>query len=277
MDPVTPFALVLSTIVAPAFLRVLPGGADVAGATDSELVQRVTEGDRPAGDALVARHIPHLLRRAQRLLGPTADAEDVVQDAFYEALRDLGRLDDPARFGPWVHKITIHQVHRRFRRRKLLRALGMLPATDDQTLSRLVPDGADPTIRAQLSELDALLATRAPQDRLAWMLRHVEGLQLDEIAQQMGCSLATVKRSIARVQKMVTQHFGQDLFEEKDQCHPDLSSNGRSSPSSKSSTRRSRQVAFAPSSCGDSSNAQRFTDAPQLGWLDWPHARLCSW
>lgn len=109
----TPFALALSAIVAPTFLRVLPGGAEVAIATDSELVQRATEGDRHACDALVARHIAAVLRRAQRLLGPTADAEDVVQDAFYEALRDLSRLEDKSRFGAWVQKIAIHHVHRR--------------------------------------------------------------------------------------------------------------------------------------------------------------------
>ena len=213
----TPFALALSAIVAPTFLRVLPGGAEVAIATDSELVQRATEGDRHACDALVARHIAAVLRRAQRLLGPTADAEDVVQDAFYEALRDLSRLEDKSRFGAWVQKIAIHHVHRRFRRRKLRRALGISSSTDDQALSQLVADRADTSVRAQLSQLDALLAHQAPRDRLAWMLRHVEGLLLDEVAQQLDISLATAKRGIARVQTKVTQRFGPELFVEEPQ------------------------------------------------------------
>jgi RNA polymerase sigma-70 factor (ECF subfamily) len=208
------FSLCLQSILAPVPLRVLPGGADGLSPSDENLVARAKVGDRGACEALVARHIPAVLARAQHLLGRTADAEDVVQDAFIEALRDLAKLQEPARFGAWVKKIAVHQVHRRFRRKKLRRALGLLSQEDDQVLSQLAQDHSDPSVRAQLAEVDVLLAGQSPRDRLAWMLRHVEGLSLPEVAAQMGCSLATAKRSIARVHRCVTAHFGGEIFSE---------------------------------------------------------------
>jgi RNA polymerase sigma-70 factor, ECF subfamily len=211
------YALALWAIAAPAFLRVLPGGVEVTGESDAELVARAKTGDRIASDALVARHLPTVLARAERLMGRNADSEDVVQDAFFEALRDLSHLDDPARFGPWVQKIAVHQVHRRFRRLRLLRVLGITAESGDQILSQLVPDHSDPSIRAQLRELDAVLGGQGPRDRLAWMLRHVEGLRLDEVAQHLDISLATTKRCIARVQGVVEETFGPNLFAEDTQ------------------------------------------------------------
>lgn len=197
-------------------LRVLPGGADTTTPTDEELVALVQKGDRQAADALVGRHLDLVLLRATRLLGLGPDAEDAVQDAFCEALRDLNQLQDAHRFGAWVGKIAVHQVHRRFRRRRLRKALGLLSASDEQVLSRQVPDTSDPSVKAQLSEVDRILASHAPRDRLAWMLRHVEGLSLPEVAEQLGCSLATGKRSIARVQALLNEHFTQDIFPENE-------------------------------------------------------------
>lgn len=210
-----PFS-VLSGAIGPPVLKVLAGGGQAAPAvSDEELVARALAGDRLSCDVLVARHLPKLLARTRRLLGYGADAEDVVQDAFVEALRDLSKLREPRLFGGWVAKIAVHQVHRRFRRHRLRRTLGLVSDEMDSVLERQVQSGADPSVRAQLCELDAVLSGQKPRDRLAWMLRHVEGLSLPEVAEQVGCSLATVKRSLVVVQAAVAERFGAPIFEEE--------------------------------------------------------------
>lgn len=176
--------------------------------SDEELVRRAAGGDREASGELISRHITPVLKRAQRLLGRSAEAEDVVQDAFYEALRDLAKLKEPARFGAWVGSIAVHQVHRRFRRRRLQLSLGLLAPGQDRVLSELSSSHSDPSVRAQLAQIDEILMRQAPRDRLAWMLRHVEGLSLKDVAEQTGCSLATSKRQISRVQLLIDQQLG---------------------------------------------------------------------
>src|SRR5687767_14795025 len=92
---------------------------------DSVLVERSLTGDRWAEEMLYRRHAAALLGLCTRLLRDGADAEDVVQDAFVDALEELATLREPAQFRKWLTGIAVHKVHRRLRRRKLLRALGL--------------------------------------------------------------------------------------------------------------------------------------------------------
>src|SRR5262245_7401491 len=92
--------------------------------TDGELVARVLSGDRVAAEALYRRHVDEIDALVTRLLSNRADAEEVVQETFAIALDRLGRLREPAAVRGWIAQIAVHQVHRRYRRRRLLRAFG---------------------------------------------------------------------------------------------------------------------------------------------------------
>jgi RNA polymerase sigma-70 factor (ECF subfamily) len=169
--------------------------------SDGELVERGIAGERFALQLLYRRHVAPVSERVTRLLARSAEAEDVVQDAFVAAFRDLGKLSDPSRFGPWLMRIAVHQAHRRFRRRRLLARLGLDSGVDDARLARVVDPSASPETRAELAELDARLARLPVVLRLAWMLRHVEGCGLEDLAEQCGCSLATAKRRIQQAEE----------------------------------------------------------------------------
>jgi RNA polymerase sigma-70 factor, ECF subfamily len=173
----------------------LPGSSG-SSVSDAELVARGIAGERFALQLLYRRHVGLVSERVTRLLARSAEAEDVVQDAFVAAFRDLGKLSDPMRFGPWLMRIAVHQAHRRFRRRRLLARLGFDAGVDDAQLAQVADPGARPDVRAELAQLDARLARLPVALRLAWMLRHVEGCGLEELAEQCGCSLATAKRRI---------------------------------------------------------------------------------
>jgi RNA polymerase sigma-70 factor (ECF subfamily) len=134
------------------------------------------------------------------------DAEDIVQETFLEALSSLPALSDPAAFRPWLLRIAVHKCHRRFRRRKLLRALGLDRGADDVTLGALAARGASPEQHAELSRLDALLHALPERERTTWVLRHVHGHELTEVARLTGVSLATTKRVLDRAQRRVGAH-----------------------------------------------------------------------
>ncbi len=171
--------------------------------SDGSLVARARAGDRAAVDALFRRHTTTVLRLSMRLVGRRQDAEDVAQDALAVAIDELHALRETEAFGRWLAQITVRQAHRYFRRRKLKRLLGLDRGYDDATLESLARDDASPETRAELANIDAVLRSIDGADRVAWILRVVEGEQLEAVAALCDCSLATAKRRIAAAQERI--------------------------------------------------------------------------
>ena len=176
---------------------------------DATLVARAREGAEWARTALFNRHAPAIMGFLTRLLWSTADAEDAAQDAFVEALRDLDALRNPADFGRWLRRIAVHQAHRRFRRRRFLTALGFDGTPLDATLEQLADERVSPEDRAELMLVQKALQKLSTAERSAWVLRHVEGLELTEVADALGVSLATAKRKLTAAAEGMARFTGQ--------------------------------------------------------------------
>jgi RNA polymerase sigma-70 factor, ECF subfamily len=185
----------------PAGVR--PGAGVGTGAEDAALVAAALRAEPRAEEQLYRRHAPAVIAIATRLLGRTAEAEDVAQDSFVLAFERLSQLERPAQFRGWVIRIAVSQVHRRFRRRKLLRALGLDRGEDDAGLANLALPSLDPERRADLARLDVALRRLPAADRVAFVLRHVEGYEHAEAAALCECSLATIKRRLQRAEDHV--------------------------------------------------------------------------
>ncbi len=181
---------------------------------DATLVERARAGDRWAEDALVRRHFGAVVSTVARLLGDPHEAEDVVQDTFASALAELGALREPSVVRSWLLQIAVRKVHRRFRKRRLLRLLGLASGEPEGGLASFASEDASPEVRAELALLDRALAGLAPAERIAWTLRRVEGMQLEDVARSCDCSLATVKRRIAAADRRVRAHVRLDDAEE---------------------------------------------------------------
>src|SRR3954467_2591736 len=122
---------------------------DLSADTDeSALVERARNGATTAQGELFRRYAPRLLPMLIRLLSSHSDAEDAMQDTFMSAFATLGQLKDVAAFGGWLRQIAVHQAHRRFRRRRLFRVLGLDRHVPDATLGELVDASASPELRA---------------------------------------------------------------------------------------------------------------------------------
>lgn len=164
---------------------------------DAELVRRAQNGDKWAEEALYRRHVRAVTNAVTRLLGRTGDADDVIQDTFLRALERIDDLRDGVAFRAWIQRIAVTLCHRRFRRRKLLRAFGLDRGDDDATLAAHALEGSRPDLAAELREIDRALEGLSVASRSAWILHRVEGWTLEETADALSVSLATAKRRLS--------------------------------------------------------------------------------
>jgi RNA polymerase sigma-70 factor, ECF subfamily len=173
-------------------------------AEDAQLVERALAGDRGAEEAIYKRHVGYVAGMVLRLLVDQAETEDIVQDTFALALQELPRLRQRSSLRAWLAQIAVSQVHRRFRRRRLLRLLGLDRSEDPAAaLERIAAPDASPDVRSELAFLGRLLHELPIAQCIAWSLRYVEGATLEEVASACACSLATAKRRIAAADKQV--------------------------------------------------------------------------
>lgn len=161
-------------------------------------------GESWAQEALFRRYARMVNGLAFRVLGRDADVDDLVQDSFLEAFKNLDRLENPQVFGSWLGSIVVRTASKRLRRRSLLTRLGLRrsqPIEADEIISPTAPPDVRPELRAIYSCLDGM----HHESRLALVLHRVEGMSLPEAAEALGVSLSTVKRRLAAAEKKLAQ------------------------------------------------------------------------
>lgn len=197
----------------PAALRVLRPDAAASGADpidDAELVRRALAGDEWAEAAIYRRHATRLANLAARLLGRREDVMDVLQDVFMDAFAELDTLRDPSALRGWLVRRTVNKIHKRFRRRKLRRLLGLDQGADELTLSSLASAECSPELRLELARIEDVLRTLPTRHRIAWVLHRVEGETLPAVAEACGTSLATAKRDVHAAQAAIDAHLAEE-------------------------------------------------------------------
>jgi RNA polymerase sigma-70 factor (ECF subfamily) len=161
-------------------------------------VLRAQAGHLAAQEVLFRRHLAPLRQRVYRLLGPDAEIDDVVQEAFLRAFEGISRLAEPRAFGAWLSTIAVHLADRRLRRRRLLRRLGFVPSDDRNDATQAVASPAvSPAVAAEARVVYSMLDRLPTEARVAFLLARVEGMTVPEVAAQMALSERTVKRRIA--------------------------------------------------------------------------------
>jgi RNA polymerase sigma-70 factor (ECF subfamily) len=178
-------------------------------ATDAHDVIEAQAGDELAFRRLVERHGRGVFQLAFRLTGSEPDAEDIVQDAFLKAYRELKRFEARSSFRTWLHRITVNCSYDLLRQRPRHAAERLDDAGDEQG-SGIEPE-ADETSRPDRLAYGTEVSDRVrtaldlltPAERAAFVLRHFEGRSLDEIGESLGLRLGATKHSVFRaVQKM---------------------------------------------------------------------------
>jgi len=178
-------------------------GRGTAGPSDTALVVAARAGEAWAHEALFRRYAPMANGMAFRLMGRDADVDDLVQDAFAVAFGRLDSLDDPQAFAAWLGSIVVRTAGKVIRRRVLMEKLGLRRRGEPIDIDAIASRVCGPEVAAELRGIYERVE-RLPADlRIAFLLRRVEGMELEEVARATGVSLATTKRRIAAAQQAV--------------------------------------------------------------------------
>ena len=178
--------------------------------TDSAAVALAREGNSDAFWGLVERHSRAIYRLAHRMTGNPQDAEDVVQETFLKAYRQLGRFESRANFSTWLHRIAVNCSIDLIRSRKHqetghdaadLDLLDSAAGTDDQ---RVDPSPERLMLSTEVQErVGRAMEGLTHMERAAFVLRHFEGQSIEEISRALGLKANAAKHSIFRaVRKM---------------------------------------------------------------------------
>jgi RNA polymerase sigma-70 factor (ECF subfamily) len=173
--------------------RAAPGGAhDVTprGAQDSDLIVRVRKGDVEGFNLLVSRWEKRVFNYLLRLTGNPDDSLDLSQDVFLKAYQNIRKLDDAARFGPWLFRIAHNEAYSRFRKYRPEVAAPESEASETSFFERQTAPGiAVDLALAVAGALDRL----NPEQREAVVLKIYQGFKFDEMAEILDCPVSTVK------------------------------------------------------------------------------------
>lgn len=166
------------------------------GPSDAALVIAARARESWAEQALFARHAAWVLSLAQRMLGRAEDAEELLQDAFVRAFGHLHELDNPQAFAAWLSTLAVRLAQKRLRRQRMFVRLG-LRSNDSIDVEGLIASNAPPDVACELSAIYSIISDMSAQERIALVLRRVEGMELAEVAERMQLSVATVKRRLS--------------------------------------------------------------------------------
>jgi RNA polymerase sigma-70 factor (ECF subfamily) len=171
---------------------------------DAGIARVLLEGDHRAPRLVWQRFAPMVHRMLKRAFGPEHEIDDLVQEVFLTLFKRVHTLREPQALQAFVISITAHMIRYELRRKAALRWLrfGDIPdaAAADSDL-----DSREAVVR-----LYRILDRQGSEDRTVFTLRYLEGLELVDVSQALGVSLATTKRRVARAWRRVVTSARRD-------------------------------------------------------------------
>lgn len=162
--------------------------------SDADLARGFIAGDPWAIAQTWHRFAPMVLMMARRALGSKSEAEDVAQETFHRLFRKAKTLREPEKFRSFIYSFAVRTLRAELHRRKLR---SWLSFDAPEALVDIGSRSLDVESRDLLRRFHALLDRLTPRDRIAFTLRRMESMTVEEIAESMAISRSTVKRSIA--------------------------------------------------------------------------------
>src|SRR5512133_864322 len=166
--------------------------------TDVALAACLRTDPERGQEALFDRYAGDVERILYRILGPDPEIADLLHEVFIVAITSIDSLRDATRLRSWLAGVAVHQARRLIRRRRIRRLVQFVaPARLPDHQSILPSVEASQALRETYRILEQLPA----DDRIAFTLRQIDGMELSAIAQATQVSLATVKRRVSRAQR----------------------------------------------------------------------------
>ena len=173
--------------------------------SDAAAVARACAGETEAFRVLVDRYSRKVFRLAYRMTRNEQDAEDVVQDTFLRAYRRLRQFEVRSSFGTWIFRIAVNSaldLTRKLGRYERVEQRMLGPEDGAETPSQLpTPEPAPDRLllNGELKhKVESVLASLSPRVRTAFVLRHYEGMSIEQIGSVLGLKGSATKNSIYR-------------------------------------------------------------------------------
>ena len=157
------------------------------------LVAGLRDRDPEAAAAFYDKYESRINGLVWRLMGRDDEHDDLVQQVLAQVLSSVSKLRDPKLLEPWLVKLTLNTVFKEFRKRRSRRLVRLTPDYAQVPSSELHPEKQQLAVRVY-----AVLEKMGAKERIVFALRYIQGYSLGECAHASGCSLATVKRRLAR-------------------------------------------------------------------------------
>jgi RNA polymerase sigma-70 factor (ECF subfamily) len=183
------------------------------GGDEANVVARARGGDMEAFRTLVERHSHRLFRLAYRITGNEADAEDVVQETFMRAHENLGRFEERADIGSWLHRIAANRAVDLIRRRRTRAEIPEPADPDAPGPLDMIPAGTPSPERSAFGSeirqrLEGAMHRLTPNERAAFVLRHHEEMTIAEIGKALNLRENATKQSIFRAVRKLRGELG---------------------------------------------------------------------
>lgn len=188
---------------------------------ETRLVLLARKGDRRAFAELVNLYADKLYQLAYRLTGNRQEAEDVVQETFLRVYRNLERYDEKLKFSTWIYRIAANLCIDRLRKRRAVYSLDAQSGEHEDLdgYSMLPGDDRTPESEVLLSETQQLvhraIESLPPKYKSVAVLRYLQDLSLQEIADVLGIPVTTVKTRVHRAREFMRRKIGH-LFRPED-------------------------------------------------------------
>jgi RNA polymerase sigma-70 factor (ECF subfamily) len=178
--------------------------AGLAALADSALVRLLVEGDVRAPRLVWQRFAPMVHRMLKRAFGPEYDIADLVQEVFLVLFRRAHTMREPQALSAFIIAITAHTIRYELRRKTAVSWLRF----GEPAIAKAAD--ADLHAREAVKRLYRILDHLSAQDRVAFVLRFIDGMEIADLARALGVSPATTKRRVAHAWKRVVVHAQRD-------------------------------------------------------------------
>lgn len=161
---------------------------------DQDLVEAARAGDDRAFRELYRTHRAEVYRVVYRVVGPSPDMEDVLQEIFFQVHRSLGNFRGQAKFSTWLHRLAVNVALQHLRKKKTT-----IKTRSDDLFAESRPDGGGTTpheeaeTRQRLAAMERALDKLAPKKRAVVVMHDMRGMDAHEIAKVVGAPVFTVR------------------------------------------------------------------------------------
>jgi len=171
---------------------------------DFSLIARFKDGDRSSFEEIVLRHQDKIYNLCRHMLGNAHDAEDAAQDVFLKAFQALPKFQPDASLYTWLYRIATNTCID-FKRKPIFESLFGDSGEGERLIHDQASDAPSPEKLYQAKEIDkalqVCLGKLSPKLRAIIVLKEVEGLSYEEIAETLDISMGTVKSRVARARE----------------------------------------------------------------------------